>query len=330
MSDSNGPVRRRRIAGESKPAAPAKKAPAKRPAVKKAPVKKSGAKQAPTEQAPVTKAGARQTRAKQAPTEQAPVTKTGARQTRAKQAPATRTPAKKSGAKRANPPEAPVKDAVATPTSATQDSAARSTTTAKVVRPPRPTPKTPVARPSTDSSDGSGTGTRRDLRLLIPAFLVALAAIVAGVLLTVNGVSHVRDGGGGGGQGITTSQEQASSAAGSAAETIFSFRFDELDEHLSSSKALMTPRFAKEFDKIAPALTELAPQRKIVVQAVTRNAAVLGCGDECSATKANVLVFVDQARLVGGSKQPTVFANRISVSMVKTDDGWLVNNIRAL
>ena len=43
-----------------------------------------------------------------------------------------------------------------------------------------------------------------------------------------------------------------------------------------------------------------------------------------------VLVFLDQARLVGSSKEPTVFANRIAVSMVKTDDGWLVNNIRAL
>ena len=43
-----------------------------------------------------------------------------------------------------------------------------------------------------------------------------------------------------------------------------------------------------------------------------------------------MLVFLDQARLVGSSKEPTVFANRVAVSMVKTDDGWLVDNIRAL
>ena len=76
--------------------------------------------------------------------------------------------------------------------------------------------------------------------------------------------------------------------------------------------------------------TELAPQRKIVVQAAAREAAALPCGDECSTSKAEVLVFVDQARLVGDATQPTVFANRIKVSMVKGSDGWRVANIRAL
>ncbi|AXT83967.1 hypothetical protein C6I20_01350 [Aeromicrobium sp. A1-2] len=156
--------------------------------------------------------------------------------------------------------------------------------------------------------------------------LLAVVALVAGVLLMVQGVRQIS----GGGADLGPSQQQASSAAGTAAETIFSFRYDKLDEHLTASKTLMTPKFAKEFDKIAPALTELAPQREIVVEAVTRNAAAMSCGDECSDTKANILVFVDQARLVGGSKEPTVFANRISVSMIKTADGWFVDNIRAL
>jgi hypothetical protein len=92
----------------------------------------------------------------------------------------------------------------------------------------------------------------------------------------------------------------------------------------------MTPSFAKDFEKVAPALTEVTAQRKIVVKAVAREAAPLACGDECSPTKVDVLIFLDQARLVGSSKQPTVFANRISVSMVKTDGDWLVNNVRAL
>ncbi len=92
----------------------------------------------------------------------------------------------------------------------------------------------------------------------------------------------------------------------------------------------MTTSFAKDFAKVAPALTEVTEDRKIEVKAVAREAAPLACGDECSPDKIDVLVFLDQARLVGSSKEPTVFANRISVSMVKTDDGWLVNNIRAL
>ena len=110
----------------------------------------------------------------------------------------------------------------------------------------------------------------------------------------------------------------------------FSYRYDKLSEHLTESKALMTPTFAKDFDKIAPALDEIAPQRQVQVEAVSRSAAALGCGDECSETKVNVLVFLDQARLADGSKQPDVIGNRITVSMVERNGTWLVNDIRAL
>lgn len=244
MSDSNGPVRRRRIAGESKPEAPVKKATSKKVTSKKA--------------APVKKA--------------APTAKT-----------------------------MPTRKPVAT---------------AAIARPAPPDPSTRVA---------PGTTPGLQLRRFIPAIVGATAVLVAGIVLLVLGLT-----GGSGDDGLDESRKQATAAAGTAAETIFSFKYNELDEHLSSSKAVMTPSFAKDFDAIAPALTDLAPQRKIVVEAVTREAAPLACGDECSASKVNVLVFVDQARLVGGSDEPTVFANRISVSMVKSDDGWLVDDIRAL
>jgi hypothetical protein len=248
MSDPTGPVRRRRIAGENKPAAPVNK-----PLARQVPARKAAARKAAVQKAAV--------------------------------------------------PPTPAKT-VATP---------------KVTR----TPKVAASSPAAESSGGS---TGLDLRWLVPAVLVAVAALVAGVLLTVNGVQHVRSEGG----DLDASREQAVSAAGSAAETIFSFSSDKLKEHDSASKALMTKSFVKDFDKVSPALTELATQRKVVVKAVAREAAPQACGDECSPDKVTVLVFLDQARLLASSKQPTVFANRISVSMVKTDEGWLVNNIRAL
>jgi Mce-associated membrane protein len=235
MSEPTGPVRRRRIAGESKPAAPASK-----PVARNVPTRKAVAKKAAQQKA-------------------------------------------------ATPPPAAPTTSVVAPYAARQPS----------------------------------NGPAANLRWLVLATVVVL---VLGIALAVKGVLERT----GGDDDLQDPRAQASATAGSAAETIFSFRYDQLDEHVSASKALMTKSFAKDFDKIAPALTELAPQRKIQVQAVTREAAPLACGDECSPTKVNVLVFVDQARLVGSSKEPTVFANRISVSMVKTDDGWLVNNIRAL
>jgi Mce-associated membrane protein len=261
VSDSNRAPRRRRIAGEPGPAAPAaKQAPVRRPPLRKPVVAKAPGKDAPVQAGPV----------RQAPVKQP------------------------SGPRSAAPAAVPTR-----------------TPTVREAREPR----APGSRP-----------TRRDLLWLVPATLVAIAALVVGVLLVV----HPPGGGSSSGGSLDSSRRQASASAASAAETIFSFRYDQLDDHLATSKALMTPEFSGEFDKIAPALTELAPQRKIVVQAVARESAAMPCGSSCSATKADVLVFVDQARLVGDSKQPTVFANRIKVSMVKGDDGWLVDDIRAL
>jgi Mce-associated membrane protein len=259
MSEANGPVRRRRIAGEAKPAAPV------------------------SQQAPVLK----------------------------------RPPSRRAAARKAAAPSAPT-DRTTTPAVPARKPAPRITTAAPPVaeRPSATTAPEPVARRDRPS--------RRDLALLVPLALVAILALVGGGYLVANPP-------GGSDADITKAQQQASSAAASAAETIFSFQYDKLDEHLTTSKALMTPAFAKDFDKIAPALTELAPQRRIQVKALARESAALPCGEECSASKVSVLVFIDQARVVGSSDaDPTVFANRIKVQMVKRDSGWLVNQIDAI
>ena len=256
MSNPNGPIRRRRIAGEPKPAAEPE---TRRKLIPKSP-RKTTAKPGIPAKPPASKP---------------PV---------AKERPAP--------AKAAQPKAAPT----AAPVASTETAGARFSL------PPR-----------------------AEWRWFIPLTLVALAAVVFGAVFAVKGISDYREQ-----QGIEAANVAATAAAGKAAESIFSFRYDQLDEHLSESKALMTPAFKKEFDKIAPALTELAPQRQIVVKGESRNAAALECGNECSPTKSSILVFLDQARLVGDSKAPTVFGNRIVVSMVKTDGVWLVDDIKAL
>ncbi|WP_332644038.1 hypothetical protein [Aeromicrobium sp.] len=251
MSDSNGPINRRRIAGEGNPAAkktPAKKAPAKKAAVKAAPVKKVA------------------------------------------------TPAKKVA-----PPVPPLASG------------------ASIISKSRE-PKVEAVR-----GDGGGPS-RRDLKWLIPSIAAAVAALIVGVLLAVDGVQDIRNN-----DGDRASTERAASAAASAAaETIFSYQYDKLDEHLADSKKLMTSKFAKDFEKIAPALDDIAPQRRVQVEAVGRNAAALSCGDECSPGTVNVLVFLDQARLIDGSKEPDVIGNRITLKMVHRDGVWLVDDIRAV
>ena len=243
MSDPTGPARRRRIAGEGKPAAPTAKPSARKVPARAAAAKKAAA-QRPAAAAPPT--------AKSAPTVKAP---------RPAKAP------KPVSARRSNP----------------------------------------------------------DLRWSVPATLVAVAVLVAGVVLTVQGVRHVQ----GAGDRLDKAREQATAAAASAVETVFTYKYTELDKHLSSSTAIMTPSFAKTFKKYEPALQDAAQQRSVQMQSVVGEAAAMPCGDECSTTKMDVLVFYDQARLTSESKTPAVFSNRASVSMVKTADGWLVDDIRA-
>jgi len=128
---------------------------------------------------------------------------------------------------------------------------------------------------------------------------------------------------------LRDAHQTAAAQAGKDVVTVFSYQYDSLDTHLTDAKALMTDSFAKKFEEISPALNELAPENKVRVKASTRNYAPMDCGDECSANKASVLVFLDQAR-TQGKGEPTVFGNRIVVEMVRTDGDWLIDDIRTL
>ena len=201
---------------------------------------------------------------------------------------------------------------------------------AKPAAPPPPPSRPATATTRTD--DPEPTERRRGFGLSRFRMSGRLGALVA---LTVAALAF---GGWFGYQGwndwrggdVETAHEEAASEAASSVETIFSYQYDQLDEHLDDAKATMTTSFAKKFQTISPALNDLAPQRKIQVKSSTREAAPLECGNDCDAEKASILVFIDQARVADGAKEPTVFGNRIRVEMVKQDGTWLVNNIIAL
>ena len=157
--------------------------------------------------------------------------------------------------------------------------------------------------------------------------LVALTAValVFGAVFGVRGLLEWRSD-----NGIVAAHEKAATTAAAAGETIFTYQYNQLDDHLKDAKATMTPSFSKKFESIAPALQDLAPQRKIQVKATVRNAAAVECGANCRSDRATILVFIDQARVADGAKEPTVFGNRIQLEMVNDDGSWLVNNVKAL
>jgi Mce-associated membrane protein len=129
---------------------------------------------------------------------------------------------------------------------------------------------------------------------------------------------------------VSGNRSEATDAAETAAETIFTYRYDQLPQYLSAAQATMTPANAKKFKTVFPAFRKLVPQRKIQMKGVVRNAAVVECGESCSPDKATVLVFLDQARLADGVKKVTVFPLRFKMEMVKRHDRWLVGDIKNL
>lgn len=299
MSTPNGPSRRRRIAGESKPGAPT---PPSRPVVRRP--------SSPAEES---------------------------------------TPAEdlEPGGTSADPSPTPVEDSTAVAPVATPgrtggtEPVADTDTEAPSVRPAAPRVgrrpgAAPVAPPvdTDDRADGheagsagassSAVGTSRRRPPLGRALLVllAVAAVAFGGFFGFRGLQDVRD--------VEGLHAEAAESAASAAETIFSYRYDQIEQYLEDSREVMTDSFADDFETISPALSDLAPQRQIQVEATTRDAAAEPCGDDCSRDEVTVLVFVDQARLADGSTTPTVFGNRVEMTMVHQDGRWLVDDVKAL
>ncbi|MCX6407398.1 MAG: hypothetical protein NTV28_10810 [Propionibacteriales bacterium] len=177
----------------------------------------------------------------------------------------------------------------------------------------------------TDTEGGPGGGRRRLDPARIVLVAVAVVAVVFGAFFGYRGVADWRET-----HGVDAAHDKAAEAAASAAETIFTYRYDRIQQYLDDSSDVMTSSFAKDFESISPALRDLAPQRKIQVKATTRDSAAMSCGDDCRRDRATVLVFVDQARLADGSEVPTVFGNRVEMTMVERDGRWLVDDIKAL
>ncbi len=202
----------------------------------------------------------------------------------------------------------------------------------KKAQPPRPpAPEVPTTSVAPDVPSAAAEPRARRFRMqrmstrLGALVALTVAAVVFGAVFGVRGFMEWRDD-----SGIVEAHEKAATTAASAGETIFTYQFDKLPKHLEDAKSTMTPSFAKKFESIAPALQELAPQRKIQVKATARNAAAIECGDTCRADRATVLVFIDQARVAADTEKPTVFGNRIELKMVERDGRWLVDNIDAL
>lgn len=167
---------------------------------------------------------------------------------------------------------------------------------------------------------GAAPASRRAVVLTALLAVLTVAVIVAAVVLAVK----VRQE-----SGVADARDEAPAAAERAAKAVFSYDYRKLPTDRERAKGYLTPAFAAKYLKNFDALAKqkdgtagLAVQSKAVV-----NASVLGSGVvDAQDGVARVLVYVNLTATKAGG-DPQIFQNRVSMTMEKTGNRWLVDNV---
>ena len=125
--------------------------------------------------------------------------------------------------------------------------------------------------------------------------------------------------------------QEASAAAERALPFVLSYDYRQLPADKSRAVRYLSPRYQKEytatFDKLI-ASTDGRPgpakQTSAVVKATVRSVGVV----DSESDVAKVIVFIDQATTKDGGT-PKFSLNRLTVSMVRSGNSWLVDNINS-
>jgi Mce-associated membrane protein len=161
---------------------------------------------------------------------------------------------------------------------------------------------------------------KRTQRWLWPLAGLTVLSVAFGAVAAVHRADTVH--------GVTSqasADDAASSAAATAAQGILGYSYTSVAADLAAAQRLMTPTFAKSFGSVMPTVESLAQQRKLVVKATVRNAAVLECGEDCSTDTVKVLLFVDQTRTSDGKALDPI-AIRTVFTMTEQGGRWLVDD----
>jgi Mce-associated membrane protein len=125
--------------------------------------------------------------------------------------------------------------------------------------------------------------------------------------------------------------QEASAAAERALPFVLSYDYRQLPADKSRAVRYLSPRYQKEytatFDKLI-ASTDGQPgpakQTSAVVKATVRSVGVV----DSESDVAKVIVFIDQATTKDGGT-PKFSLNRLTVSMVRSGNSWLVDNVNS-
>ena len=151
--------------------------------------------------------------------------------------------------------------------------------------------------------------------VILGALVVVLAATVLWeILQTMNN------------NAATAAGQDAQNAARTAAQTILSYDYRNVNADMTKAEALTTGTFRQEYEASAPRLLGMVKQAQGVV---TANVWQVGIVSE-SPSQVTVLVFVDQTRTEASNQTPSLSQNRVRMVMQKVGGSWLVGQLSAL
>ncbi len=201
---------------------------------------------------------------------------------------------------------------------------------------PEPTlePVPAVVLDKETASTGSGSASVGHSDSSAPAWLMSLAMVLVMALLAVLTVGALGVGGYFWHQHRTDNQAQdagqeATAAAERALPVILSYDYRHLAADRDHAAQFLTPRYKKEytatFDKLIESTGTTpgpAEQTKAVVTATVENIGVV----RAEPGQVRVIAFLNQSTTKAGGT-PQLSLNRLTVSMTRSGNSWLVENI---
>jgi Mce-associated membrane protein len=153
----------------------------------------------------------------------------------------------------------------------------------------------------------------------IPAWLLAALALLTAALLAAAGylVTQPSD------DSIASATTEAQGSAERAATTILAYDYRHLDADQKAAGALMTSAYKKKYDALFTQIAANAPDLKVSVTAEVVASGIVRSGED----RVQVLVFVNRPTLRADKTDPEIFRDQVVMTMVKSGDDWLVDNM---
>jgi hypothetical protein len=190
-------------------------------------------------------------------------------------------------------------------------------------RPPRrlvlPTPRLPrLRRPRAQRPATAPRPASLSRRLTgVLAVLVLLSAVAVGYLAV-----QLRQA-----QATESAAVDAQVTAARYAEQLLSYHHAHLARDFAESRALMTDAFVQEYAEATDVVREQAIKDRAVIEASAVATSVVSARPD----EVRTLLFVNQTTTTGTSGgSPSIDLNRVVMTLVEEDGGWLVSDLDAM